>query len=898
MRKRCSGATVALTVLLLLFRSNAHAQNGTGEISGRVADMASQAVRDAIVTVTNVDTGGVRRTTTDASGRFAFPLLPPAHYQVTAMHSGYAGRRQDDIVLLPDARMAITLQLREALLAETIALNPYPPILEPTRTHSSAFVADTEIHDLPVIGLRYLRLARLTPAVSSDAATGGLSVMDFPSNDNRLVVDGFDQTSTVTGEPLGREGPGRVPYQVALTSIDAYRINTNAAPAAFGGTAASVVDVATKAGTNEFHGIGYEFFGDRALNGETLLDDRAAAGKPAYRNNQFGALIGGPMVTNRAFYLLSVDALRRTAAPSATLVTAPFTPVGSAASDVLQLAFARTPRDERQDLLQARTDYQLGSQRATLRYNDQQFTGAPIDSLRMQPSFASDGIANLRTRFGGASLNSALGGHVVNEARVQYATVHDGESVASMPGAVVLQDGSFVGQMGSSLYGPHVFTTRRFEFSDHLSLVAGGHSLTIGGDALHNRNRLQFLPSTTRGFQTIPHFVANTPDWMTRTFDTGPLPVNVADDSAYVQDTWRASGAVTVDLGARYDLQQFSTSLPRTDRNNWAPRIGVAISPGGHTHLFRAAYGLMYGTTPALIPALAEAYESAPWMVAIDPSFTAPRVHQASAGWEFEKYRTGTIGVDYLFARGEHLARAVQGNVLGGLPASDMIAYESTGNSLYNGITLHVRARVLQQLFYTVAYTFSRLDETPLDPLAPVVGGPNDRFVLARSGANINTRAPGSTDQRHNLSLSTLYNTSLFVTDRRGLSRRLFEDWNVGLVWTLQSGQPYSAFVNGDLNGDGNPFNDLAPGTSWNQYRLPWQAEIDPRVSRQFSLGGTRRLALIWEAFNVANRPNYTSVDDIMSSLSGNTLVPNPQFRRKTGETAGRMMQLAAKFTF
>jgi hypothetical protein len=104
--------------------------------------------------------------------------------------------------------------------------------------------------------------------------------------------------------------------------------------------------------------------------------------------------------------------------------------------------------------------------------------------------------------------------------------------------------------------------------------------------------------------------------------------------------------------------------------------------------------------------------------------------------------------------------------------------------------------------------------------------------------------------------------------------------------------------VNGDLNGDGNPFNDLAPGTSWNQYRLPWQAEIDPRVSRQFSLGGTRRLALIWEGFNVANRPNYTSVDDIMSSLSGNTLVPNPQFRRKTGETAGRMMQLAAKFTF
>jgi len=314
---RCAAVVAPLCIALLL-SSYAYAQSGTGEVWGRVADMAGNAIRDASVTVTNIDTGAMRHTTSDANGRFAFPFLPSARYQVTALHDGYAGRRQHDIVLLPGARMAIALQLRLALLPETIALNPHPPILETTRTHASAFVAETEIHDLPVIGLRYLRLAQLTPAVSLDPNTAGISLMDLPSTVNRLVVNGFDHTSSVTGEPLGREEPARVPYQFGLMSIDAYRANTSAPPAEVGRVAGSAIDVVTRSGTNEFHGSGYEFFGDRTLNGETFLDVRAATGRPAYRSNQFGAVAGGPLASDRHFFFVSADALCRTNAPAMT----------------------------------------------------------------------------------------------------------------------------------------------------------------------------------------------------------------------------------------------------------------------------------------------------------------------------------------------------------------------------------------------------------------------------------------------------------------------------------------------------------------------------------------------------------------------------------------------------
>src|ERR1044071_7599885 len=183
--------------------------------------------------------------------------------------------------------------------------------------------------------------------------------------------------------------------------------------------------------------------------------------------------------------------------------------------------------------------------------------------------------------------------------------------------------------------------------------------------------------------------------------------------------------------------------MPR-DGNNWAPRIGMAFAPGERKNVFRAAYGLFYGSTPALIPALDSL---AP--VTVDPSFKTARVHQASAGWEIEKSRAGSLGIDYLFARGERLPRAVDvniGSAYAALPER-VVSFQSTGQSIYNGATLHARARVLQQLFYTIAYTFARSDDTPQEPMAMVFGGMNGRRSLAIQGQTPETRAPGNNDR-------------------------------------------------------------------------------------------------------------------------------------------------------
>ncbi len=771
--------------------------------------------------------------------------------------------------------------------------------------------------------------------------------MALPSTQNRVVIDGFDHTSSITGEPVGGEGPARVPYQLSQWAVSAFRVNISAAPAEIGRAGAAVIDVVTQSGANRLRASGYEFFGNRALVGHKVLDEQAGLDNPAYRSNQFGAVVGGPILKDHNFFLVSYDGLQRIDSVSASPNTALFS---GGNSPVLNATVARTARDQDQDLVLARTDHQYFGQHLTLRYVDQQFAGQAIDAARIQPAISSNGTSYVRTRSGAGSLATVLRSTLVNEARVQYADSHDAENPPTMPGVVVWQDGSFVAQTGTSLFGPHAFATKRLQMGDSVSVVGRGHSMKAGADVLRDRNGIQFRGMSTYGFQTIDGFASGVPrgdgEWLTQTFDARDAGVNADVDhySAYLQDTWRASRSLTVDVGARYDLQLFARGGPSPDsqlaaagfgsaiapdRTNWAPRAGLAWAPGERRHVFRAAYGLFYGATPAMISALAQTYDGIngqaittrsgggtslpaypgqfasiptgthPSVAVVDPGFRTGRVHHGSAGWETEKYRVGTLGIQYLFARGERLPRPVEINVAGRFPNLDrVVGFQSSGESTYHAVAFHTRARLFQQLFYTVAYTVSRADETPQAPIAMIFGGLNERNVLGGAGSELNARAPGNNDQRYHLAASAMYDTTLLASERHGIAKTLLGRWELSAVYTLQSGEPYSAYTNGDINGDHNAFNDLAPGTARNRYRLPAQGSLDPRISRQFRIGPARELSLVWEAFNVTNRPNYTAVDDTLYVVSGSGLQRNPLFGRRTGQANGRIMQLAVRATF
>jgi hypothetical protein len=126
--------------------------------------------------------------------------------------------------------------------------------------------------------------------------------------------------------------------------------------------------------------------------------------------------------------------------------------------------------------------------------------------------------------------------------------------------------------------------------------------------------------------------------------------------------------------------------------------------------------------------------------------------------------------------------------------------------------------------------------------------------------------------------------------------------WSLSGIAAYQTGQPYTAIVNTDLNNDGNTRNDRAPGFARNSFRLPSTLSVDPRLSKTLPLAGSVRVQLIAEAFNVFNRSNVNAVRNTYYGFTGGQLVPqtNPAtgFGSATTSVGPRIVQLAARLTF
>jgi hypothetical protein len=561
-----------------------------------------------------------------------------------------------------------------------------------------------------------------------------------------------------------------------------------------------------------------------------------------------------------------------------------------------------------------------------LQYAERRLDGAASAAAGPAPVVATTGDVDTRARMFGALLGASAG-RFVNETRVQYATDRDRET-AGPPVLTVFERGALVLRTGDSVLGPHDFTTDRIQVNDTVSIASGAHAAKAGVEALLDQDNLN-PNGMARGsyvFTSLASFAGGIPggagESYTQTFalDGGRRSVDVRTYSAFVQDTWRISSTATADLGVRYDAQVFTRGMPR-DGNNWAPRVGLAMRRGEHA-VIRTRYGLYYGVTPAWIPATAllngsldtatvtlrgQAAPAYPNLLAripaaprsttlVDAQFENAQMHQANVGYEWEKYRVGAASIGYVFARGTHLPRLIEANGRGTFDGFGRVAeYRSTGDSLYNALT--ARGRLTRtSLTFDVAYTFALIDATPFGAIAVQPGTFAVRNVLAESAQE--RRAPGDDDHHHHLATSMVYDTTARAALYHGITRRLLQNWTLSFTYDVLSGAPYTAYVDADLNGDGNFFNDVAPTTSRNQYRLPWRISLNPRASRDFHFGNDRKVSLIWEAFNLTNRPNYVAVDDVLYTMTATGLQRNPLFGRRTAQDDGRVMQLAAKVTF
>jgi hypothetical protein len=297
-------------VLCLLFASTGlcplRAQSDA-ELGGTVRDASGASIPGAAVTITNVATQAARTTVTNEAGFFLVPLLPPGAYQLRLSKEGFKPLTQTGITLQVNqqARMEFTLEL--GALVEEVTVTARTPLLETATAARGQVIDNQKIVELPLNGRDYLQLALISTGAGRvpSGRQETFSASGQRAYDNTYLLDGVDNNTMQRASQARRA-------EVIKPSVDAiseFKVLTNAYSAEHGRAGGGVISVNLKSGTNEFHGSLFEFLRNESLDAKNFFDPPNEP-KPAFKRNQYGFALGGPVIKDKLFFFGDYEATR------------------------------------------------------------------------------------------------------------------------------------------------------------------------------------------------------------------------------------------------------------------------------------------------------------------------------------------------------------------------------------------------------------------------------------------------------------------------------------------------------------------------------------------------------------------------------------------------------------
>ena len=296
---------------MLLLLPGAAAQDGSTSLQGIIEDASGARVAAAIITVTDPGRGFHLQAVADAQGMFIFGMLPPGHYNVSASAPGMASKTSRGVELFVGGVAVVQLRLAPAAPVQTITVTATPITIDTQSTGLSDVVAQQAIQGLPLNGRRFTDLALLSSGVVQDPrgltsdSNGDLSFGGIRGFSNNFQVDGADDNNSFFAQANGRY---RAPYQFSNEVIKEFRVSSNSYSAELGRAGGAVFNVATKSGTNQWHGSDFYYLRDRDFDAQQAY----ATSKPDDRQQQFGGTLGGPIRKDRIFFM---PALTNTCSP-------------------------------------------------------------------------------------------------------------------------------------------------------------------------------------------------------------------------------------------------------------------------------------------------------------------------------------------------------------------------------------------------------------------------------------------------------------------------------------------------------------------------------------------------------------------------------------------------------
>jgi len=296
----------------------AAAQTATGTIQGTVTDVTGAVVPGATVTIENTKTGVKQSITSNSQGNFLQPYLIPGDYRVTVQQAGFEKHVTSGIRLSVQQTVALDIALKVGEVSTAVEVNANAAQLATTTSTVSTVITSKAMLDLPLNGRNPFSLAALVPGVFP----GGGSTPWISGGRNASSEITIDGTSVIVPENnVSIQDTG---YQPIVDTVQEFAVISNALAAEFGRTGGGVITVATRSGTNEFHGSLFEFLRNSKLEANSWSNNRNGAKLAAFQRNQFGGTLGGPVILpgyngrNRTFFFVAEQSTRTRSASSAT----------------------------------------------------------------------------------------------------------------------------------------------------------------------------------------------------------------------------------------------------------------------------------------------------------------------------------------------------------------------------------------------------------------------------------------------------------------------------------------------------------------------------------------------------------------------------------------------------
>ncbi|MDE3245355.1 MAG: TonB-dependent receptor [Acidobacteriota bacterium] len=548
----------------------------TADLRGSVRTASGAPVAKATVRLTQDSTNQTRVLATDASGNYAFRLLPPGSYTLLVEATGYSSKRVKDLILRLGSTMDFNVNLTGVEASATVEVVGENTIVDPTRTQVSAVVDNNLINNLPINRRRFEDFSLTTPGVSTanspdnggTASNSGLTFAGVNPRSNNVMVDGLDNNDVSTGS---------VRSTFSQEAVQEFQVVANGFSAEYGRAAGGTVNVVTKSGGNQFSGGLFYFRREGSLDAKRPM----SSGDQKFSQSQYGATVSGSIVKDKLFYFVSVERFEKNDTNNVTI--APSVADSIRQNTGFQVSQGQIPWVEYVTTGIVKLDWnQSEVSRWSLRttwakeYNEnQQEWGGLIDRSAGGARRIEDKSVSLSNLYNASS-------RFVNDFRILY-SLRDHELIS-----LDATNGPYVEILGAATYGTQRFlpqprTEKSYQLVDTASFFFDKHSLKIGVDVMRTSlvgtlplnfagiYRFQQIPGFANGLAALnavnPYGGHGLPAAFVQGFGADYLDFDTDYQSAFIQDDWQITPKFTLKLGVRYDREKLPAFKDTADYN-------------------------------------------------------------------------------------------------------------------------------------------------------------------------------------------------------------------------------------------------------------------------------------------------------------------------------------------